>query len=50
MVDAEHIQGEVYEKPQGSGELLDLHWVGLSRAQHMDHLPHITRSVLQTLE
>tara|TARA_R110002072_G_scaffold168832_1_gene322483 strand:+ start:95 stop:430 length:336 start_codon:yes stop_codon:yes gene_type:complete len=50
MVDAEHIQGEVHEKPQGSGELLDLHWVGLSRAQHMDQLPHITRSVLQELE
>ncbi len=50
MIDAEHIQGEVYERPQGSGELLDLHWVGLSRAQHMDQLPHITRAVLQELE
>lgn len=50
MIDAEHIQGEVHEKPQGSGELLDLHWVELSRAQHMEQLPHITRSVLQELE
>lgn len=50
MIDAEHIQGEVHERPQGSGELLDLHWVGLSKAQHMEQLPHITRSVLQELE
>jgi 8-oxo-dGTP pyrophosphatase MutT (NUDIX family) len=50
MVDARHIQGEVHERPTGSGELLDLHWVGLSKAQHMEHLPHITRSVLQELE
>jgi 8-oxo-dGTP pyrophosphatase MutT (NUDIX family) len=47
MIDAEHIQGEVDERPQGSGELLDLHWVGLSRAQQLDDLPHITRTVLQ---
>ncbi len=50
MIDAEHIQGEVHERPQGSGELLDLHWVGLSRAQQMDQLPHVTRLVLQELE
>ena len=50
MVDAEHIQGEVHERPQGSGELLDLHWVGLSKAQEMGQLPHITRAVLQELE
>lgn len=50
MIDAEHIQGEVHERPQGSGELLDLHWVALSRAQHMDQLPHVTRLVLQELE
>jgi 8-oxo-dGTP pyrophosphatase MutT (NUDIX family) len=50
MIDARHIQGEVHERPQGSGELLDLHWVELSRAQHMDQLPHITRVVLQELE
>ena len=50
MSDSAHIQGEVHERPQGSGELLDLHWVGLSRAQQMEQLPHITRSVLQELE
>lgn len=50
MIDAEHIQGEVHERPQGSGELLDLHWVELSRAQHMDQLPHVTKVVLQELE
>ncbi|MEZ5573492.1 MAG: NUDIX hydrolase [Halioglobus sp.] len=50
MIDAEHIQGEVHERPQGSGELLDLHWVGLSQAQQMDQLPHITRTVLRALE
>jgi len=50
MIDAEHIQGEVHERPQGSGELLDLHWVELSRAQLMDGLPQITRVVLQELE
>jgi 8-oxo-dGTP pyrophosphatase MutT (NUDIX family) len=50
MIDAEHIQGEVHERPQGSGELLDLHWVGLSKAQHMEQLPHITKAVLQELE
>ncbi len=50
MIDAEHIQGEVHERPQGSGELLDLHWVTLARAQHLDQLPHVTRVVLQELE
>lgn len=50
MIDAEHIQGEVHERPQGSGELLDLHWVGLAAAQQMEQLPHITRAVLQELE
>jgi len=50
MIDAQHIQGEVHERPQGSGELLDLHWVELSRAQHMEEIPHITRAVLQELE
>lgn len=49
MVDAEHIQGDVHERPGGSGELLDLHWVELSRAQEMEQLPHITRMVLHEL-
>lgn len=50
MVDAEHIQGEVHERPEGSGELLDLHWVNLVEAQQMDQLPNITRTVLLALE
>jgi len=50
LVDAEHIQGEVHERPRGSGELLDLHWVTLSRAQRMEQLPIITRTVLRELE
>jgi len=50
MIDAEHIQGEVHERPQGSGELLDLRWVALSRAQQMEQLPNITRTVLRELE
>jgi len=50
MVDAAHIQGEVKERPEGSGELLDLHWVTLADAQGMDQLPHITRMVLLELE
>ncbi|NND68605.1 MAG: NUDIX domain-containing protein [Halioglobus sp.] len=50
MVDAEHIQGEVHERPVGSGELLDLHWVELSRAGEMEQLPHITRMVLHELK
>ncbi|MFT4613463.1 MAG: 8-oxo-dGTP pyrophosphatase MutT (NUDIX family) [Bacteroidia bacterium] len=50
MVDAEHIQGEVHERPEGSGELLGLHWIELSRAKEMDQLPHITRAVLQEIE
>ena len=50
MIDAEHTQGEVHERPQGSGELLDLHWVELFRTQHMEGIPHITRVVLQELK
>ena len=50
MADAEHIQGDLKERPQGSGELLDLHWVAVSRAREMEQLPHITRAVLGELE
>ncbi len=50
MVDAEHIQGDVHERPTGSGELLGLHWVGIDRAQRMEQLPHITRLVLAEIE
>ncbi len=49
MGDAELIQGEVHEKPQGSGELLGIHWVSLSEAQELE-LPNITRIVLAEVE
>lgn len=49
LIDAEHIQGEVHERPLGSGELLDLHWVKLSRAQELADLPLITRMVLEAV-
>ena len=50
MVDAEHIQGDVHERPEGSGELLDLHWIEIDKAQGIEQLPHITRMVLAELE
>lgn len=50
MVDAEHIQGDVHERPTGSGELLGLHWVEIGKAQQMEQLPNITRMVLGELE
>lgn len=50
MVDAQHIQSKLHERPQGSGELLDLHWVKLSKARTIKQLPHITRAVLTELE
>lgn len=50
MVDAKHIQSELHERPQGSGELLDLHWVKISKARTIEELPHITRAVLTELE
>ncbi|NQX87116.1 MAG: NUDIX hydrolase [Halioglobus sp.] len=50
MVDATHIQGGVQEHPEGSGELLDLHWVDLLEAQRLEQLPNITRTVLFALE
>jgi 8-oxo-dGTP pyrophosphatase MutT (NUDIX family) len=49
MADAELIQGEVHERPQGSGELLQLHWVSLADARALE-LPNITRIVLAEVE
>lgn len=49
MANADLIQGDVHEAPQGSGELLGIHWVSLSDAQELD-LPHITRSILLEVE
>ena len=45
MADARHLQGEVHERPAGSGELLELHWVSLEKALELE-LPHITRFVM----
>ncbi|MCB1701508.1 MAG: NUDIX hydrolase [Halioglobus sp.] len=49
MADADLIQGDVHEAPEGSGELLRLHWVSLSDA-HALALPSITRMVLDEVE
>ena len=48
MVDASWIQGEVHERPRGSGELLDLAWVGLDEARGLD-LPEVTRLVIDEI-
>lgn len=45
MTDADIIQGDVHEKPEGSGELLEIHWVTLKDALNLE-LPNITRMVL----
>lgn len=49
MGEADLIQGEVHERPVGSGELLQIHWVTLADA-HALELPNITRVVLAEVE
>jgi 8-oxo-dGTP pyrophosphatase MutT (NUDIX family) len=49
MGEAELIQGEPHEAPQGSGELLRLHWVSLRDARSLA-LPEVTRIVLAEVE
>ena len=49
MGDADLIQGDVHEAPEGSGELLGIHWVTLKDAQALE-LPNITRVVLAEVE
>jgi len=49
MAEADLIQGEVHEAPQGSGELLGIHWVSLQEAQALE-LPNITRTILKEVE
>ena len=49
MGDADLIQGGVHEAPEGSGELLGIHWVTLKDAQALE-LPNITRVVLAEVE
>ncbi len=49
MGEADLIQGDVHEAPEGSGELLELHWVSLEDAKSLE-LPNITRMVLTEVE
>jgi 8-oxo-dGTP pyrophosphatase MutT (NUDIX family) len=49
MAEADLIQGDVHEAPQGSGELLELHWVTLKGTEALE-LPNITRMVLGEVE
>ncbi|MFW6027798.1 MAG: NUDIX hydrolase [bacterium] len=48
MADAGHVAGTAHA-PEGSGELLELHWLTLDDARRLD-LPSITRFVLGELE
>ena len=49
MADADLIQGDVHDRPQGSGELLRLHWVTLKDSESLE-LPNITRMVLTEVD
>ena len=49
MADADLIQGDVHDRPQGSGELLKLHWVTLKDSESLE-LPSITRVVLAEVD
>ncbi|MBT4521460.1 MAG: NUDIX hydrolase [Halieaceae bacterium] len=49
MVDADLIQGDIQQIPQGSGELLEIHWVSVEDALALE-LPTITRMVLGEVE
>ncbi|MEH6558419.1 MAG: NUDIX hydrolase [Oceanicoccus sp.] len=49
MGEADLIQGDVHAAPEGSGELLELHWVSLKDAHKLE-LPNITRMVLGEVE
>ncbi|MEM6580177.1 MAG: NUDIX hydrolase [Pseudomonadota bacterium] len=49
MADADLIQGDGHEALQGSGELLQLHWVTLKQSQSLE-LPAITRIVLSEVD
>jgi 8-oxo-dGTP pyrophosphatase MutT (NUDIX family) len=48
MADAVHIHGEAHDQLEGSGELLDLHWVPLSEAKRLD-LPAVTSLVVDEI-
>ena len=46
MVEADLIQSDIHTTREGSGELLELHWVTLQQAEKLE-LPHITRIILK---
>jgi 8-oxo-dGTP pyrophosphatase MutT (NUDIX family) len=48
MADAVHVHGDAHDELAGSGELLDVSWVPLTEAQHLD-LPEITALVIEQL-
>jgi 8-oxo-dGTP pyrophosphatase MutT (NUDIX family) len=49
MAEADLIQGDIHAAPEGSGELLEIHWVTLADAQQLE-LPNITRAALAEVE
>jgi 8-oxo-dGTP pyrophosphatase MutT (NUDIX family) len=48
MADAAHVHGDAHDELEGSGELLDLRWIPLEEAQHLD-LPAITELVVDEI-
>jgi 8-oxo-dGTP pyrophosphatase MutT (NUDIX family) len=46
MTDAVHVHGDAHDELAGSGELLDVRWIPISEAQHLD-LPQITALVIE---
>lgn len=49
MADAEHIQGDLHDTGNASGELLDLKWLPVDEAKTLD-LPTITRAILDIVD
>jgi 8-oxo-dGTP pyrophosphatase MutT (NUDIX family) len=45
MTEATAVHGDAHDELEGSGELLELHWVPLEKAQELD-LPDVTRMVV----
>jgi 8-oxo-dGTP pyrophosphatase MutT (NUDIX family) len=45
MADAKAVHGDAHDELEGSGELLDLHWVAVEKAQDLD-LPEVTHMVV----
>jgi 8-oxo-dGTP pyrophosphatase MutT (NUDIX family) len=49
IADAEHIQGDLHDTSNASGELLDLKWFDLDAARELD-LPSVTREMMDIIE